>query len=209
MKKLIKIVLWDFGGVLTSSPIQNFYKYEKENELPLGTIIKINSQNKYRNAWAKLEKNKISIKEFSLLFSKEAKELDINHNFDINKIINCLAVSLNIKMVNVFFKVKKKVECACLTNNILGTKNFNVNETFNDFKKNFSHVFESSKLGMRKPEKKLYKHVIEKLNIAPENILFMDDLGINLKPAKDLGIHTYKVVNKENTEEFLNRFLFP
>ena len=72
MKKLIKIVLWDFGGVLTN-PIQNFYKYEKENKLPLGTIIKINSQNKYKNAWAKLEKNIISIKEFSLLFQKRLK----------------------------------------------------------------------------------------------------------------------------------------
>ena len=208
MKKLIKIVLWDFGGVLTRSPIQNFYKYEKENKLPLGTIIKINSQNKYKNAWAKLEKNIISIKEFSLLFSKEAKELNIDHCFDIGKIINCLDVSLNVKMVNIFFEVKKKVECACLTNNILATKNYNINKTFNDFKKNFSYVFESSKLGIRKPEIEIYKYVIDKLNVAPENILFIDDLGINLKPAKDLGIHTYKAANEDKVEEFLDRFLF-
>ena len=208
MKKLIKIVLWDFGGVLTRSPIQNFYKYEEKNKLPLGTIIKINSQNKYKNAWAKLEKNIISVKEFSILFSKEAKELNIDHCFDIDKIINCLDVNLNVKMVNIFFEVKKKVECACLTNNILATKNYNINKTFNDFKKNFSYVFESSKLGMRKPEIEIYKYVIDKLDVAPENILFIDDLGINLKPAKDLGIHTYKVVNEDKVEEFLDRFLF-
>ena len=208
MKKLIKIVLWDFGGVLTESPIQNFYKYEKQNNLPLGTIIKINSQNKYENAWARLEKNKISIKEFSLLFSREAKELGVDHSFDINKIIKCLDVNLNTKMVNTFFKVKEKIECACLTNNIQGNENFNINETFNNFKKNFSYIFESSKLGVRKPEEKIYKYVIDKLNIAPENVLFIDDLGINLKPARMLGIHTYKVVSEKKTEEFLERLLF-
>ena len=61
---------------------------------------------------------------------------------------------------------------------------------------------------MRKPEIEIYKYVIDKLNVAPENILFIDDLGINLKPAKDLGIHTYKAVNEDKVEEFLDRFLF-
>ena len=94
----IKIVLWDYGGVLTESPIKNFQKFENDNKYILNTIIKINSYNKYKNAWAKLEKNEISIKKFSILFKEEAKQFGItNINTDI--LLECLNVKLNIKMV--------------------------------------------------------------------------------------------------------------
>ena len=79
----IKIVLWDFGGVLTESPIKNFQKFENDNNYILNTIVKINSDNKYKNAWAKLEKDEISIEKFSKLFKEEAKKYGIpNINTD-------------------------------------------------------------------------------------------------------------------------------
>ena len=61
IKNQIKIVLWDFGGVLTKSPFQYIKKYEEKNEIPSNSIIKINSINPLENAWAKLEKNLISL----------------------------------------------------------------------------------------------------------------------------------------------------
>ena len=76
----VKIVLWDFGGVLTESPIKNFQKFEDDNNYILNTIIKINSNNKYNNAWAKLEKDEVSIEEFSNLFKQEAKEFGIQEH---------------------------------------------------------------------------------------------------------------------------------
>ena len=94
----IKIVLWDYGGVLTESPIKNFQKFEDDNNYILNTIIKINSNNKYNNAWAKLEKDEVSIEEFSNLFKQEAKEFGID-NINTSKLLECLDVKLNTKMV--------------------------------------------------------------------------------------------------------------
>ena len=113
MNKIIKLILWDFGGVLTKSPLEKFSKYEKNNNITPGTIIKINSCNKYDNAWAKLEKNLINKKEFSDLFLMEAKNLNIKDKLDVNEILNCLNVELEPNMVDIFFKLKKKNPC-CL-----------------------------------------------------------------------------------------------
>ena len=207
MKKTIKIILWDFGGVLTNSPIQNFYKYEKKNNILPGTLIKINNHNKLTNAWAKLEKNEVDKEGFSKLFLREAKELKIKDKLDVEKILECLDVELNLEMVKVFLKYKNKIPCACLTNNIPENINCKASKTFKKFKKNFSHVFESSKIGLRKPEEEVYKYVTKKLNVCSENILFIDDLGINLKPARMLGFNTYKVVNTKDTKLFLQNLL--
>ncbi len=207
MHNNIKLILWDYGGVLTKSPLAKFTEYEKKYNLPSGTIIKINSHNKLNNAWAKLEKNLISKKEFSELFLKEARDLKIKEKLDTNKILDCLNVELEPIMVDIFLKLKKKITCACLTNNIQNNNNIISSNTFNAFKNNFSYVFESSKLGLRKPEEEIYKHVLSFLKLPPQNILFIDDLGINLKPAKKLGFNTYKAINPKETQVFLEHFL--
>ena len=208
MHNNIKLILWDFGGVLTKSPLVKFTEYEKKYNLPSGTIIKINSHNKLNNAWAKLEKNLINKEEFSELFLKEARELKIKEKLDTNKILDCLNVELEPIMINIFFELKKKITCACLTNNIRNNNNSIIsNNTFDSFKSNFSYVFESSKLGLRKPEEEIYKCVLSFLKLPPQNILFIDDLGINLKPAKKLGFNTYKATSPKNTQIFLENFL--
>jgi len=207
MNEAIKLILWDFGGVLTKSPLLKFTEYEIQSNITKGTIIKINSHNKLNNAWAKLEKNIIDKKKFSELFLREAKELNINEKLDIDKILDCLNVELETTIVDVFFKIKKKIPVACLTNNISTDINGISNNTFDNFKNNFNNVFESSKLGLRKPEEEIYKHVLLKLNLLPENILFIDDLGINLKPAKKLGFNTFKAENPKDTKKFLVKFL--
>ena len=206
-KKTIKIILWDFGGVLSTSPLHNFYEYEKKNNIPLGTLIKINSHNKFNNAWAKLEKNLINKNEFTKLYLKEANDLNINSKLNVEKILECLNVELNPEMKNFFLKLKKKIPCACLTNNISENISHNEKNIFKNFKKNFSHVFESSKIGLRKPEVEIYKYVLNKLSIPAKNILFIDDLGINLKPARMLGMNTYKMENTKSLIIFLQKLL--
>ena len=112
----IKIVLWDYGGVLTESPIKNFRKFEKDNNYSLNTIVKINSDNKYNNAWAQLEKDEISIEKFSNLFREEAKQFGIQ-NINTDKLLECLNVKLNIRMVELLENISKYYNCVCLTNN--------------------------------------------------------------------------------------------
>jgi putative hydrolase of the HAD superfamily len=199
--KNIKLILWDYGGVLTYSPFLNIKDFEKFSNIKQNSIIKINSNKPFLNAWAKLEKNLISFTEFSSLFKEEAKNIGINH-IDPMKLLECLEVSLNKSMVSLLKKVSKKYTCACLTNNFK-KKNF----TFNRIKNNFDYIFESSKIGLRKPEKEIYLYVQKKMKVKAQEILFIDDLGINLKPARELGFITYKFVNTEDTIEFFKKNL--
>ena len=198
----IKIVLWDFGGVLTESPIKNFQKFENDNNYILNTIVKINSDNKYKNAWAKLEKDEISIEKFAILFKEEAKKYGIP-NINTDKLLNCLNVKLNIRMVELLQNVSKFYTCVCLTNNF---KKMN-SSSFEKIKNNFSLIIESSKIRLRKPEKQIYKYVLEVLKANAKEILFIDDLGINLKPARDLGFQTYKFIDTSKTITYMKNML--
>ena len=172
--------------------------------LPLysGTIIKINSNNKYNNAWAKLEKDEISIEEFSILFKEEAKQFGIS-NINTDKLLKCLNVKLNNRMVELLKNISKFYTCVCLTNNFKNMNSCN----FEKIKHNFSLIIESSKIGFRKPEKQIYEHVLEVLKVNAEEILFIDDLGINLKPARELGFHTYKFTNTDKTIYYIKHMI--
>jgi putative hydrolase of the HAD superfamily len=198
----IKIVLWDYGGVLTESPIKNFQKFEKDNNYILNTIVKINSNNKYKNAWAKLEKDEISIKEFSILFKEEAKQFGIP-NINTVKLLECLNVKLNIRMVELLENISKFYDCVCLTNNFKKVSS----SDFESIKHNFSLIIESSKIGLRKPEKQIYTYILKILKVNAQEILFIDDLGINLKPARELGFQTYKFINTNKTISYMKNVL--
>ena len=202
IKNDIRIVLWDIGGVLTESPIKKFMSYEKSLSLFPGSIVKINSTNPMNNAWAKLEKGLIPIDEFSILFNREAKALGI-HNIDIPKLLKCLELELNKDMVRLLKLVSKNYTCVCLTNNFKNP----VNRNLKGIEKYFSHIFESSKLKMRKPEKRIYNHVLQKINIDAKNVLFIDDLGINLKPAREIGFLTYKFIENKLTIKYVKNIL--
>ena len=198
----IKIVLWDYGGVLTESPIKNFQKFENDNNYILNTIIKINSNNKYENAWAKLEKDQISVEEFSILFKEEAKKFGIS-NINTDKLLKCLNVKLNNRMVEFLKNISKFYTCVCLTNNFKKMNSSN----FEKVKHNFRFIIESSKIGLRKPEKQIYTYVLKVLKVSAKEILFIDDLGINLKPARDLGFQTYKFIDTSKTITYMKNML--
>ena len=202
----IKLILWDYGGVLTNSPFLNIKDFEEFSNIEQNSIIKINSNKPFVNAWAKLEKNLISFCEFSCLFKEEAKSIGINH-IDPIKLLQCLEVSLNKRMVLLLKEIAQKYDCACLTNNFKNHFSKKNSSTFNRIKNNFDYIFESSKLGIRKPEKEIYLYVLKKMRVKPEEILFIDDLGMNLKPAKELGFITYKFKNTEDTIAFFKNNL--
>ena len=48
-------------------------------------------------------------------------------------------------------------------------------------------------MGMRKPERRIYEYTLRALNVEPHDVVFLDDLGVNLKAAKELCIRTIKV----------------
>ena len=197
---MIKAVFWDFGGVITSSPFEAFNKYEKHNNLPSDFLRKVNSTNPDDNAWAKLERSEVNLDEFDLLFEKESKTL--GYAIKGKEVIALLQGQVRPEMLNALQRIKGNLIQACLTNNIQSLKeeafdegNVSVAGKHDEIMRLFDFVIESSKVNLRKPDPAFYKMACEKAKIEPSEAVFLDDLGINLKPARILGMETIKVIN--------------
>lgn len=190
-------IFWDFGGVITSSPFEAFNRYEFEVGLPKDFIRKINSTNPDKNAWALLEQSKISLHEFDSLFAKESNEL----GFEVrgSNILALLQGDLRPEILKVLKKLKSLgFKQACLTNNFdSGEKNNSAlddkNEERIEIMSLFDHIIESKIIGARKPDIEFYKIALQITGADPLKTIFLDDLGINLKTAKKMGISTIKV----------------
>ncbi len=193
---VIKAVLFDFGGVVTTSPFDAFADYEAANGVPPGLIRDINSTNPDDNAWAKLERSDVDTAGFAELFESEARAL--GHDVDGTAILGLLSGSVRPKMVEAIRRIKAAgFAIACLTNNFRsGTSNASRSDTA-EVMALFDHVTESSVVGIRKPEPEFYRRALAALDLEPTEAVFLDDLGINLKPARAMGITTIKVVDPD------------
>ncbi len=194
-----KAIIWDFGGVITSSPFEAFNDFEKKNDLPLDLIRNINSENPDKNAWAKFESNIVSIEEFDELFYQEAKA----KGYDVKgkEIIKLLSGSIRNNMVEFLKELKGTYKLGCITNNVKPLEK-DIREDSNAVASKeamllFDHIIESSKGGIRKPNPEIYKMSCNALKVNPSNCIYLDDLGINLKPARELGMTTIKVIDPE------------
>ena len=209
---MIKAIFWDFGGVITSSPFEAFNVFEKNNNLPLDFLRKVNSTNPDDNAWAKLERSEVNLEEFDLLFEEESNKL--GHAVKGKEVIALLQGQIRPEMVNALQKIKGKLIQACLTNNIQSLKketfeenNVSVSGKHEEIMKLFDFVIESSKVNLRKPDPAFYKLACEKAEIDPFEAVFLDDLGINLKPAKILGMKTIKVIDSIDALQELQKLI--
>ena len=189
---MIEAVLFDFGGVILSSPFEAFEEYENEIGLPPDTIRKINATNPDTNAWAQFERREVNPEEFVLLFEREA--LALGHELDAQRILEGLHGSLRPVMVEALRKCSSKFKTAMLTNNITPMGEQELDEEVEKVVEIFDLLIESSIEGCRKPEEKFYEIACDRLNVKPENCVFLDDLGINLKPARVMGMTTIKVI---------------
>ncbi|WP_339712204.1 HAD-IA family hydrolase [uncultured Sneathiella sp.] len=198
---MIKAVLWDFGGVLTTSPFEAFARFEMERGLPADFIRRVNSTNPDSNAWAKFERSAVTLDEFDKLFEGESGEL--GHPIRGTEIIKLLAGDIRPNMVNALKLCGEKYICTCLTNNVAAgngpgmTRDAAAQAEVEAVMGLFQQVIESSKIGLRKPDPRIYEYACEQMGVKPEEVVYLDDLGINLKPAAAMGMKTIKVVNEE------------
>ncbi len=196
---MVKAVLWDFGGVLTTSPFEAFRRFERENGYPEDFIRQINATNPDDNAWARLERSDISVEEFDELFDSEASHA--GRSLPGRKVLGLLAGDLRPEMVRALDHCGEHFKTACLTNNIAFGKGPGMTQADSAASKvaevmeKFDFVIESSKVGVRKPDPGFYERAIEALDVRAEECVYLDDLGINLKPARALGMTTIKVID--------------
>lgn len=207
----IKAVLWDFGGVISTSPFDAFRRFEDERGLPRDFLRQVNSTNPHGNAWACFERGEIDAVVFGERFCAEAKALGQDvHGRDILPLI---AGEIRPRMVEALKKVKTRYRIACLTNNMPhghGPSMTQLPERARQVAEVialFDLVVESSKTGVRKPEPAFYERACELLGIRPTEAVFLDDLGINLKPAAAMGMTTIKVTDPDMALADLGRIL--
>jgi putative hydrolase of the HAD superfamily len=205
----IQAVLWDFGGVFTTSPFENFNKLEAEVGAPRDFIRRVNSTNPHDNAWAKFESSSVSLDEFDELFAAESAKL--GHRIPGKDVVAMLSGSLRPRMVKVLEICRAHFRVACITNNVKAGKGPSM--TRDEEKASqvaqvmelFDLVVESSVEGIRKPNPAIYELTCQRLGVRPDGSVFLDDLGINLKPAKAMGMHTIKVLDEAQAIDELAR----
>jgi putative hydrolase of the HAD superfamily len=194
-------ILWDFGGVFTSSPFEAFNALEEKLGLPTDFIRQTNAINPEGNAWAKFESNSVSIEDFDELFAAETEAR--GHRVQGKEVIAVLSGRLRPRMVEVLKLCKTRYKVACITNNVKAgegpgmARNKDKADAVAEVMTLFDLVVESSVEGVRKPNPAIYQRTCERLGVPCNEAIFLDDLGINLKPAKALGMRTIKVISED------------
>jgi len=200
---IVTAVIFDFGGVITSSPFEAFAAYEETAGLPPGFIRRINSTNPDTNAWARFERSEIDRDTFIAEFEAEGRAL--GHPVDGHRVLACLAGELRPGMVRTLDLLSDEgYLLGCITNNVSGHGGPDP-----DVLARFDVVIESSRVGLRKPDPAIYLMACERLGITPREAVYLDDLGINCKPARALGMTTIKVESEDQALRDLASALNP
>jgi len=196
----IEAVIWDFGGVFTSSPFEAFNRYEAERGLPKDLIRRINATNPDANAWAQFESAATDAAGFDALFLAESTAL--GHPVQGADLLAILAGQVRPAVVGALKTCKQHFKVGCITNNMnagegpsMAADPERARATQAIFPL-FDALIESSKAGVRKPDPRIYQMMCERLDVAPAACVYLDDLGINCKPAAALGMRAIKVTGE-------------
>lgn len=193
---MIEAVIWDFGGVITTSPFEAFARFERERGLPPDIIRRTNANNHWQNAWARFERAEVDVETFDQLFAAESRALGAEVRG--KDVLPLLSGDLRPEMVEALRRVRRHFKTGCITNNLpansigsMAGRSLYVAEVM----ALFDHVIESAKIGLRKPDPRIYQMMTEALGVKPDHCIYLDDLGVNLKPAREMGMITIKVLN--------------
>jgi putative hydrolase of the HAD superfamily len=193
----VSAVVFDLGGVLTESPMTAFAAYEEEAGLPSGLIRRLNSTDPDTNAWARFERNELDVAGFSAAFEAEAAA--VGHRVEASRVLAALRGELRPSMVAAVRRLREAgLPLALLSNNVAPMERTG---GLGELLGLFDAIVESSVEGVRKPEPEIYRRALTRLSeavgrqIEAADCAYLDDLGINLKPARALGFSTIKVVD--------------
>lgn len=197
----IEAVIWDFGGVISSSPFEAFNRFEAEAGLQRDFIRQVNATNPETNAWAQFEQARIAPDAFDALFAAESAAL--GHRIPGKAVLALLSGDLRPKVVSALDACRAAgFKLGCITNNVPTghgpgmSADADKARAVGAIMARFDHVLESSKIGIRKPDPRIYALMCEALDVEASRCVYLDDLGINLKPARQMGMTTIKVDNE-------------
>ena len=205
----IEAVIWDFGGVFTSSPFEAFNRFEAESGLPHDLIRSVNRINPDDNAWARFERTEIDAAGFDTLFLAESTAL--GHPVRGAEVLPLISGQVRPAMVGALKLCKTHFKVGCITNNMatgngasMAADPHKAADVAAIFPL-FDALIESSKAGVRKPDPRIYLMMCDQLAVKPDNCVYLDDLGVNCKPAAALGMAAIKVTNETQALDDLEK----
>lgn len=194
----LRAVIFDMGGVFTESPVSAFARYEKANGLPerfIGGVVKARLND---GAFSRFERSEIDIDEFDAAFGAESRAL--GHEVTGRTLLSMLKLDFRPDMIAAHDRIRAAgFLTGCITNNMPGggaaewARGAAGRATAAKLMAAFDHVIESAKAGARKPEPRIYEMMCEALSVTPAECVFVDDLGVNLKPAALMGMRVVRV----------------
>ena len=201
MSNAIEAVIFDVGGVLTTAPYDNFHVYEREQGLPDNFLNKVCGFDPVNGAFARLERSELSVEAFDAEFRADS----LTHPENTGAIPVPGAVLLDLMKIRVRPEMVAATKvCAahfktgCITNTTaIDIMDMGAGEAADTLFDPFDHVIASHKAGVRKPDPRIYEMMCEALGAAPAACVFLDDLGVNLKPARAMGMTTILVRDPE------------
>lgn len=205
----IRAVIWDFGGVFTTSPFEAFDRYEAQRGLPKGFIRTVNSTNPDSNAWALFERSEIDSYKFDLKYLEESTAL--GHPVRGAEILPLLSGEVRPRMVEALLICKQQFKVGCITNNMVQGHGPDMASSpdrasrASAIMQHFDAIIESSKVGVRKPDPRIYLMMCERIGVEANTCVYLDDLGVNCKPAAQLGMTAIKVVSEAQALADLER----
>jgi putative hydrolase of the HAD superfamily len=193
----VEAVVWDFGGVFTTSPFEAFNRFETSKGIPLNHIRTLNATNPHDNAWALFERSEIDAAGFDTMFLEESRAL--GQNVRGADVLPLLSGDVRPRVVAALKTCKQHFKVGCITNNVMTGSGAGMASTTEkaaqvaEIMGLFDAVIESSKVGVRKPDPRIYQMMCELLAVDPAACVYLDDLGVNCKPAAQLGMTAIKV----------------
>jgi putative hydrolase of the HAD superfamily len=206
----IAAVVFDIGGVVQDSPLHAIARYERERGLPPNAINRVVVAAGEEGAWARLERGELTVQSFCAPFEADcrARGVAIDGRVLMERIAE--ASVPRPRMLEAIRRLRAAgLRVAALTNNwVAETPGATASETMKArLAAHFDVFVESAVVGLRKPDPRIYALVCDKLGLPPARVAFLDDIGRNLKPARELGMATIKVDDPEQALRELGALL--
>jgi putative hydrolase of the HAD superfamily len=182
-------VIFDLGGVVFESPVASLRKLEHEHGMPTNLLNKHIAQSE---AWSRMERGLITATQFAASYDAELAAATTNKALRAvsgETVIATIMSSTSVPRPSYVEAIRSLrtmgVKTAALTNNFqppAGQKEASAVDSV------FDVMVESSVVGLRKPDPRIYLLVCDKLGVRPDQCVFLDDIGANLKSAKQVGM---------------------
>jgi putative hydrolase of the HAD superfamily len=185
----VKAVIFDLGGVILDSPLHAIARFEREHDIPAGFVNRVVLETGPAGAWSRLERGELGMEEFFVAFSRDCE--DAGHALSARDLMERIGESSAPRpaMLGAVARIRARgLRAAALTNNWVGEE-----DGTRVLRGHFDVFVESSALGLRKPDPRIYAHACRALAVEPAETVFLDDIGLNLKPARAMGMTTIKV----------------